>query len=170
MENMVRLSMAAAPTAQGIFHEDGRSSHAEQISQHAPIQLEPNAATDNPDHFVERDGMRFAGTHLIIDLWEAASLDDLDAVKTALQDAAKAAGATVLKIDLHRFTPNGGITGVALLAESRISIHTWPECAYAAVDLFMCGDAEPHKGIEVLRRAFRARMLAVSEHRRGVMP
>ena len=97
------------------------------------------------DHFVERDGMRFAGTHLIIDLWQAASLDDIDVVKTALKDAAKAAGATLLKIDLHCFTPNGGITGVAVLAESHISIHTWPERAYAAVDVFMCGDAEPHK-------------------------
>jgi S-adenosylmethionine decarboxylase len=114
--------------------------------------------------------MRFAGTHLIIDLWQSASLDDLDVVKSALQDVAKAAGATVLKIDLRCFAPNGGITGVALLAESHISIHTWPEYAYAAVDIFMCGDAEPHKGIEVLRRAFRTRMLTVSEHRRGVMP
>lgn len=168
MENMVRLSMAAIPNAHDLIHEEGRLSPAEQIRQHAPIHLVPNA--NSPDHFVERDGMRFAGTHLIIDLWQAASLDDLDVVRTALQDAAKAAGATVLKIDLHRFAPNGGITGVALLAESHISIHTWPEYAYAAVDLFMCGDAEPHKGIEVLRRAFQARMLTVSEHRRGVMP
>jgi S-adenosylmethionine decarboxylase len=57
-----------------------------------------------------------------------------------------------------------------VLAESHISIHTWPECAYAAVDAFMCGEAQPHKAIEVLRHAFRPRMLTISEHRRGMMP
>lgn len=170
MENMVRLSMATISSAHDVFHEGGASSHAEQSRPHAPAHLVPSATANNPDHFVVRDGMRFAGTHLIIDLWQATNLDDLDVVSAALQDAAKAAGATVLKIDLHCFAPNRGITGVALLAESHISIHTWPEHAYAAVDVFMCGDAEPHKGIEVLRRAFRARILTVTEHRRGVMP
>jgi S-adenosylmethionine decarboxylase len=122
------------------------------------------------DHFVERDGMRFAGTHLIVDLWEAHALDDLAVVETALRDATEAAGATLLNIDLHRFTPNGGISGVAVLAESHISIHSWPERAYAAVDVFMCGDAAPHRAIEVLRRAFRPRRLTIAEHKRGVLP
>ena len=127
-------------------------------------------AASSHDHFVERDGLRFAGTHLIIDLWEASNLDDIEVVETALRDAAVAAGATLLKMDLHSFAPSGGMTGVAVLAESHISIHTWPERAYAAVDVFMCGDADPHKAIGVLRHAFGPRMLTVSEHRRGVMP
>ncbi|TDR89957.1 adenosylmethionine decarboxylase [Enterovirga rhinocerotis] len=122
------------------------------------------------DHFVERDGMRFAGTHLIVDLWQASQLDDIGAVEEALRDAAEAAGATLLNMDLHRFTPNGGITGVAVLAESHISIHTWPERAYAAVDVFMCGEAEPHRAIEVLKGAFTPGMMTVAEHRRGVVP
>jgi S-adenosylmethionine decarboxylase len=124
--------------------------------------------TDGADHFVERDGMRFAGTHLIIDLWQAANLDNLAIVEKALRDGTDAAGATLLNIDLHHFTPNGGISGVAVLAESHISIHTWPERAYAAVDIFMCGDAQPHKAIEVLREAFTPGMLTVAEHKRGV--
>lgn len=129
----------------------------------------PEPALDH-DHFIERDGMRFAGTHLIVDLWRASNLDDIDAVDAALRKAADAAGATLLNIDLHSFSPNGGITGVAVLAESHISIHTWPEHAYAAVDVFMCGDAQPHKAVEMLKRAFLPGMLTISEHRRGVMP
>lgn len=127
-------------------------------------------ADDRPDHFVRRDGMRFAGTHLIVDLWRATNLDDVDVVEEALCKAAKMAGATLLNVDLHRFTPSGGITGVAVLAESHISIHTWPECAYAAIDVFMCGEARPHKAVEVLRSAFSPETLTISEHRRGVMP
>jgi S-adenosylmethionine decarboxylase len=122
------------------------------------------------DHFIERDGMRFAGTHLIADLWSASNLDSLDTVDRALRRASEAAGATLLNVDLHRFSPNGGITGVAVLAESHISIHTWPERAYAAVDVFMCGGAQPHKAIAILRCAFSPEMMTISEHRRGVMP
>ena len=121
------------------------------------------------DHFVTRHGMQFAGTHLILDLWDARKLSDSEIVETGLRQAAEEAGATLLNLDLHCFTPNGGITGVAILAESHISIHTWPERAYAAVDVFMCGDAEPYKAVEVLRDAFRPRQITLSEHRRGVM-
>ena len=81
-----------------------------------------------------------------------------------------ASGATLLKLDLHCFSPSGGITRAAVLAESHISIYTWPERAYAAIDAFMCGNADPHRAIEVLRHAFTPRMLTVSEHRRGVVP
>jgi len=128
------------------------------------------AADQSVAHLVERDGILFAGTHLIADLWGASSLDEIDTVDTALREAADAAGATLLNIDLHKFTPNGGITGVAVLAESHISIHTWPERAYAAVDVFMCGGAEPHRAVQILRRAFEPDTLTLSEHRRGVMP
>ncbi len=119
------------------------------------------------DHFVERDGLRFAGTHLIIDLWGARRLDDRDFIEGVLRDCAAAAGATVLHIHLHHFTENNGVTGVAVLAESHISIHSWPEHDYAAVDIFMCGETEPHRAADVLRRAFRPERVEIGEHRRG---
>ncbi|WP_373290577.1 adenosylmethionine decarboxylase [Salinarimonas ramus] len=122
------------------------------------------------DHFVEKDGLLFAGTHLIVDLWEASRLDDLPAVEDALRRATEAAGATLLNIDLHHFTPNGGISGVAVLAESHISIHTWPERAYAAIDIFMCGDARPHEAVKVLREAFSPARIQLAEHKRGMIP
>ena len=119
------------------------------------------------DFFIERDGRRYAGSHLIIDLWDAQNLDDLTAVELALRRAVKAAGATLLHIHLHHFTPNGGVSGVAVLAESHISIHTWPERGYAALDAFMCGDADPRRTLPVLEHAFRPGRVEVTEHMRG---
>jgi S-adenosylmethionine decarboxylase len=66
-------------------------------------------------------------------------LDDAELVRAALAGAAAAAGAHLLDVHLHSFGPGQGVTGVALLAESHISIHTWPEHGYAAIDIFMCG-------------------------------
>ena len=122
---------------------------------------------DRKDYFIERNGTRYAGTHLIVDLWGAERLDDLAHVEAALRDAVTAAKATLLHIHLHHFTPNQGISGVAVLAESHISVHTWPENGYAALDIFMCGDAEPQATIAVLRDAFKPERLAVEEILRG---
>ena len=122
---------------------------------------------EDKDFFIIRDGVRYAGTHLIIDIYGAERLDELPHVETALRAAVDAAGATLLHIHLHHFTPNGGISGVAVLAESHISIHTWPECGYAALDVFMCGEALPHETIEILREAFSPDQIAVEEHMRG---
>lgn len=122
---------------------------------------------DAKDYFQERDGQRFAGTHLIVDLWDAGRLDDRAHLEATLRACVAAAGATLLHLHLHRFTPQGGISGVAVLAESHISIHTWPERSYAALDVFMCGDTEPQAAIAVLRRAFPSARLVVEEHLRG---
>lgn len=119
------------------------------------------------DHFIRRNGKVYAGTHLIIDLWGASRLDELDHVEETLRRAVEASGATLLHIHLHHFTPNGGISGVAVLAESHISIHTWPERDYAALDVFMCGDAEPQKAIPILEQAFTPSNVDVDELHRG---
>jgi S-adenosylmethionine decarboxylase len=111
--------------------------------------------------------MTFAGTHLIVDLWGASRLDDLEHVEEALRQAVEAARATLLHVHLHHFTPNGGVSGVAVLAESHISIHTWPERSYAALDVFMCGSADPQKAIPVLDRFFNPARIEVDELRRG---
>jgi S-adenosylmethionine decarboxylase len=133
-----------------------------------PLPARP-AEDDQADHFVQKDGMLFAGTHLIIDLWGASRLDEIDHIEATLREAVDAAGATLLHIHLHHFTPNGGVSGVAVLAESHISIHTWPERDYAALDVFMCGDALPHLAIPVLKRAFEPTSVQVGDHKRGVV-
>jgi len=122
---------------------------------------------DRKDHFVVRNGVRCAGVHLIVDLYDARHLDNIDRIDEALRRAVAAAGATLLHIHLHHFEPNGGVSGVAVLAESHISIHTWPEANYAALDVFMCGDAKPEACIPVLREAFKPNRIVVGEHLRG---
>ncbi len=125
-------------------------------------------STPAPDYFVERDGVRFAGIHLLVDMWGAAHLSDEDVIGEALARAAEASGAALLHIHLHTFTESGGISGVALLAESHISIHTWPERGFAAVDIFMCGACDPRGALPVLEDVFRPRDFRVTEQRRGL--
>lgn len=121
-----------------------------------------------PDHFVVRDGLRFAGTHLILELWQASGLSNRALVESALLASAEVAGATLLKMDVH-VSSSGGITGVAILAESHISIHTWPERGYAALDLFMCRDAMPHRELPILGSAFSPSRITMLEHKRGIV-
>lgn len=122
---------------------------------------------ERTDYFVERDGMKFAGMHLLVDLWGASNLDDPAHIDAALREAAVTAGATILHSHFHHFTPNGGVSGVIVLAESHISIHTWPERNFAAVDIFMCGSCDPHLSIPVLRQAFAPERVDLDEQRRG---
>jgi len=132
-------------------------------------RLFPREQAAAKDYYVERDGLRYAGTHLLVDLWGARDLDDPAAIDRALRACAEASGATVLGGDLHRFQPNG-VSGVLLLAESHISIHTWPERGFAALDIFMCGECDPYAGIEVLKRAFVPERITLAEHKRGMIP
>lgn len=125
---------------------------------------------NDKDYFVERDGLRFAGTHLLLELWGARHLDDPRHIDEALRRAALAADATILHSHFHHFSPNGGVSGVVVLAESHISIHTWPERDYAAVDIFMCGACDPYKSVPLLREAFRTQNIQLSEHKRGLLP
>ncbi|MEO0982879.1 MAG: adenosylmethionine decarboxylase [Pseudomonadota bacterium] len=126
-----------------------------------------DAADSAPDHFIKVDGEEYAGRHFIIDLFGARNLDDQETIDRAFRDCVETCGATLLHIHLHRFTPYGGISGVAVLAESHISIHTWPERDYAALDVFMCGDADPEKSIDILRAAFRPERVDVRNLLRG---
>jgi S-adenosylmethionine decarboxylase len=119
------------------------------------------------DFFIERDGVRFAGNHLIIDLFGARRLDDLKHIERTLKRCVEVAGATLLHIHLHHFTPNGGVSGVAVLSESHISVHSWPESDYAAFDVFMCGEAKPELTVAVLVEAFAAQEVSVKTLRRG---
>ena len=107
------------------------------------------------------------GIHLLIDYWGAQHLQDINAIETALQHSITACGATLLHIHLHSFGKGAGITGVAVLAESHISIHTWPEIDYLALDIFMCGATDPYVALATLDDFFKPERKKVTEHKRG---
>ena len=124
------------------------------------------ADADREDHFIRRDGRVYAGTHLIIEVVGGTGLDDESRIHRAFRDCVEECGATLLHIHTHKFSPQG-VSGVAVLAESHISVHTWPEIGYGAFDVFMCGDAEPWRAVEVLARAFATEDVRVKELLRG---
>jgi len=121
---------------------------------------------DREDHFIRRDGAVFAGTHLIIEVVGGHGLDDEARIGQAFRDCVETCGATLLHIHTHKFSPQG-VSGVAVLAESHISVHTWPEIGYGAFDVFMCGDARPWLAVDVLKAAFGTADVRVRELRRG---
>ena len=108
------------------------------------------------------------GLHLLIDFWGASHLQNSELIEQTLRDAAAACGATVLDVKLHGFGEDAGVTGVAILAESHISIHTWAETGYIAIDVFMCGKCDPNNAIEIFTRAFRPEKLKVQSYLRGI--
>jgi len=114
--------------------------------------------------------VKFAGTHLIIEVWKAKSkpLSSLSTIKRILQEAIKSCKVTPLKIDLHKFPSSGGVSGVAIIKESHLSIHTWPEYNYAAIDIFVCGNVNPYKVIPVLKKSFETEHIQIMEIKRGI--
>ena len=122
------------------------------------------------DHFKRTAaGEDYAGDHLLVEFWGACNLTDPGAIREALESSARAAGATLLHSHYHSFG-DGGVSGVSVLAESHITIHTWPARGYAAIDIFMCGACNPYQAVPALRRAFRPARLHIFEHKRGLLP
>ncbi len=107
----------------------------------------------------EKVSFQNVGRHCILELYECdqAKLNDEAFVRTTITSSAKIAGATLINLMTHSFKPQG-VTGLALLAESHISIHTWPEIAYAAIDVFTCGNhTMPENACEFFSKEFAAK-------------
>lgn len=112
------------------------------------------------------------GVHLILELRDcnAELLNDYNFVRTTLIDAAHAVGATIVGESFHRFQPIG-VTGVLAIAESHLSIHTWPEYRYAAVDIFTCGSSfSPRAAANILIQCFQSKDYDMTEIERGKLP
>jgi len=96
-------------------------------------------------------------------------LKDLSRVKEAMVSAAKEAKATIIDVSFHEFNPFG-ISGMVVIAESHLSIHTWPEYGYAAVDIFTCGDViKPEVAAHYLIRKFESKTPSIVEMKRGIL-
>jgi S-adenosylmethionine decarboxylase proenzyme len=116
--------------------------------------------------------MKTLGTHLLIELWSCncEKMDNLEYLENIMAHAAEVAGATVLKTAFQNYNPHG-VSGVVVIAESHLTIHTWPEHGYAAVDVFTCGETvDPWKAAGFLKQELEAGEFQVKDFKRGVPP
>jgi len=114
-----------------------------------------------------KQNKKYVGIHLIAEFWGGKTIESPQRIKAILAEAARVSKNTALGIKIHKFNPHG-ITGFILLAESHISIHTWPEMKYVAIDIFSCGkDSQPYRGLEYLKKEFKPTKVKVKEIKRG---
>ena len=119
---------------------------------------------------IQTNSIENIGRHCILELYQCdnAKLNDEAFIRTTITSSAKIAGATLINLVTHSFKPQG-VTGLALLAESHISIHTWPEIGYAAIDVFTCGDhTMPEKACKLLFKDFLARQFSFKNIEREI--
>lgn len=108
------------------------------------------------------------GIQIVIDAWGCKNTNNETLVREFLEESVKSCKATLLSVHTHKFSPQG-ISGVAIISESHISIHTWPEYNYAAIDIFTCGkDVEPYNALDVVKKIFDPEKITLNELKRGV--
>jgi S-adenosylmethionine decarboxylase len=146
------------------------ATHAEIFlgEDHSDVTRRRRRAVDERNE--EGHGLNALGRHLLLELFDCDfdAISTLETVKGALVEAAKRAHATIVDVVFHEFNPFG-ISGVVVIAESHLSIHTWPEHRYAAVDIFSCGDVlKPEVAANYLVDQFGAERTSVVELQRGL--
>lgn len=110
------------------------------------------------------------GTHLIVECYvddETELLKDTARLETLLKDAASSAGATILYSYFHKFDQGEGVTGFVALAESHLSVHTWPEFNYMALDVFMCGNCDPQRSVDYIYNQIKMTKIEIRRIMRG---
>jgi S-adenosylmethionine decarboxylase len=107
------------------------------------------------------------GHHLIVECYGASHLRDLGRIEQGLREAAVQSRATIISMSFHSFGMDQGITGVAMLAESHMSVHTWPENNYCAIDIFMCGNCDPCDCLPAIVKLFGPQRLEIASLVRG---
>ncbi|HDJ50739.1 MAG TPA: adenosylmethionine decarboxylase [Thermoprotei archaeon] len=115
--------------------------------------------------------MKALGRHMIVELYgcNGQALNDVKLIAKMLKEATEAANATILSVQVHPLTPQG-VSGVVVLAESHISIHTWPELGYASLDIYTCGEhTKPERALEVIREYLNPKNVNIVELKRGVL-
>ena len=133
------------------------------------MDVDTNIYERKDDHFAHVDGKIYAGIHYLVDMWGIVNEEDTKKVNDLLLRAAKSARAEVLYQHAYHFGDGQGISAIALLAESHISVHTWPEKNYAAFDIFMCGKTDPDLSLNLLKAELRPKKIEVKKIKRGLM-
>lgn len=135
--------------------------------QTAPSEHQPESETSLQLGWGQ--GMKTIGCHLIAEFYgcQDTLLDDLQGIRQVMFQAAEVMGATVLGDTFHKFSPQG-VSGTIVISESHLSIHTWPEYSYVAVDIYTCGGLDPHLGFRHLERRLGASDNRVQEILRGL--
>ncbi len=111
--------------------------------------------------------MQAIGRHIILEMWGCQNLDSVETAEEALRDMVEALDVNLLDLRVYPFSPVG-VTGIAIVSESHLVIHTWPEHGYAAVDIFTCGaPRDPQAAVEVLHRLYDPERVGVMEINRG---
>ncbi len=111
--------------------------------------------------------MKAIGRHIILEMWGCQNLDSVETAESALREMVEALDVNLLDLRVYPFSPVG-VTGIAIVSESHLVIHTWPEHGYAAVDVFTCGSPrDPQDAVAVLRHHFQPEHIGVMEINRG---
>ncbi len=111
--------------------------------------------------------MKAIGRHLVLEMWGCANLDSVEVAEKALREMVDALNVGLLDLKVYPFSPVG-VTGMAIVSESHLVIHTWPEYGYAAVDLFTCGaEHAPDEAVPVLRKYYQPERVQVMQITRG---
>ena len=116
--------------------------------------------------------MEALGKHVILELHDCdrKCLSNCEFLRATLLEACRRAGATILGNSFHVFSPYDGVSGVIIIAESHLSIHTWPEYSYAAVDIFACGNSlHPERAVEFMVHELKAGNHSIIELERGII-
>lgn len=114
-------------------------------------------------------GDEYAGRHILADFWDVKNMGDLAFIQETIEESARVAGATILHSYYHPFGEGMGVSGVTVLSESHISIHTWPERDFASIDIFMCGACDPAVAMRHMADMFKPGRIEDSLNRRGVV-
>ena len=117
--------------------------------------------------WIRENKKKYSGIHLIAEFWGGKDIESPKKIREILVKAVRKANNTPLEIAIHKFQPQG-ITGVILLAESHIALHSWPEFNYLAVDIYTCGNkSQPEKALEYLKKEFQPKKVEVKKIKRG---
>jgi len=115
--------------------------------------------------------MKVLGRHILAEIYDCdpAILNDREMIEKIMVDAALEAGAEIREVAFHKFSPQG-VSGVVVISESHLAIHTWPELGYAAVDVFTCGETvDPWDACNYLTKMFKAGHINTNEIQRGIV-